>query len=566
MSMVADERPVLEHADDGDEAASTVWTGRRRRPTGEPPPLPAEQRWRGIRWVLVAAAAAAVSLTLFVYLEPGSVQHLDESLSSGAVGLRNPALLRVAETADVLTQRWVLRVVLWATIAVLVAFRRFRFLGALLLAVFLAEWGAQAMNFAIQRPRPDVEILGSWQGFSHPSRPVAALAVTLLGALRVLAPHGPVRRIGAVAIGLLLATVGFARVLLGIDHASDVVIAAAIGAGIVFGVTRLLVPHERHPVVYRLGESAHLPLDQVRRDAIRTAMDAQLGMRVQSVELFGAEGSAGSTPLRITLDPQDDGPDEVFAKLLARQHLRSDRTYKFVRLLQHGKLENESPFTTVRQLVEYEDHMTRVLRDAGVRVPRSHGVVELTPEREYLIVFDRVDGQDFDVTAEASDTLLDNALGVVRDLWVAGMAHRDIKPGNLLVDGDEITLIDVAFAQMRPTPWRQAVDLGTMLLLLALAAGPERVHARAIEIFSPEEIAEALAATDGFAIPRQLRTLLDADEWRSRDALCALVPHRDPIRVTRWGAPRLRALAITVVAVALGGWIAWAALDTVDLL
>ena len=42
-------------------------------------------------------------------------------------------------------------------------------------------------------------------------------------------------------------------------------------------------------------------------------------------------------------------------------------------------------------------------------------------------------------------------------MWDAGLAHRDIKPANLLVRDGRLLLIDVAFAEVRPTPWRQAV-------------------------------------------------------------------------------------------------------------
>ena len=36
-------------------------------------------------------------------------------------------------------------------------------------------------------------------------------------------------------------------------------------------------------------------------------------------------------------------------------------------------------------------------------------------------------------------------------------------------------MIDVAFVQVRPSPWRQAVDLGNMMLVLAVRTDPGRV-------------------------------------------------------------------------------------------
>ena len=65
----------------------------------------------------------------------------------------------------------------------------------------------------------------------------------------------------------------------------------------------------------------------------------------------------------------------------------------------------------------------------------------------------------------------------MRRLWNAGLAHRDIKPANLLVKDGHLLVIDVAFAQVRPSPWREAVDLANMMLVLAVRTDAERVYA-----------------------------------------------------------------------------------------
>ena len=63
---------------------------------------------------------------------------------------------------------------------------------------------------------------------------------------------------------------------------------------------------------------------------------------------------------------------------------------------------------------------------------------------------------------------------IVRRLWDAGLAHRDIKPANLLVRDGHVRLIDTAFTQVRPSPWREAVDLANMMLVLAVRTDPHR--------------------------------------------------------------------------------------------
>ena len=57
----------------------------------------------------------------------------------------------------------------------------------------------------------------------------------------------------------------------------------------------------------------------------------------------------------------------------------------------------------------------------------------------------------------------------------------------------------------------QAVDLGNMMLVLALRSDPEHVYEMALSYFTPEELAEAFAATRGVASPSQLRASMKAD-------------------------------------------------------
>jgi hypothetical protein len=174
-------------------------------------------------------------------------------------------------------------------------------------------------------------------------------------------------------------------------------------------------------------------------------------------------------------------------------------------------------------------------------------VVELTPEREYLLVTEFFDGAVELGDAEVTDQVIDDGLGIIRKLWDAGLAHRDIKPANLLVRDGRGLLIDVAFVQVRPSPWRQAVDLANMMLCLALRDRPERVYQRALRQFSVEEISEGFAAARGLALPSQLRRMLH-DQGRDLHAeFLKLLPTRPrPIGIQRWSARRIGLLLLTV--------------------
>ena len=178
----------------------------------------------------------------------------------------------------------------------------------------------------------------------------------------------------------------------------------------------------------------------------------------------------------------------------------------------------------MRRLVTYEDYALRLLQDIGVRTARPYGIVEITPEREYMLVTEFHAGAVEIGEADVDDTVIDQGLLLIRTLWDAGIAHRDIKPGNLMVRSGELLLIDVAFVQVRPSPWRQAVDLGNMMLVLAVRTGPQRVYRRALAYFTEAELAEAFAATRGVASPTQLRAFMKRDPRDLLGEFRALAP------------------------------------------
>jgi tRNA A-37 threonylcarbamoyl transferase component Bud32 len=280
---------------------------------------------------------------------------------------------------------------------------------------------------------------------------------------------------------------------------------------------------------------------------------------VEEVKPFGLAGSAGSTPLRIKV--KGDPGTILFGKLYARSHLRSDRWYKLGRELLYGQLEDEKAFNTVGRLVQQEDYALRLLRDAGLPTPAPYGVVELTPEREYLITFEFFDGAVELGEAEVDEAIIDDGLGIIRKLWDAGLAHRDIKPANLLVRNGRMLLIDVAFVQAHPSPWRQAVDLANMMLCLALRSTPEQVYEQAQRQFSVEEITEGFAATRGLTMPSQLRNLMREKGRDLHAEFLELLPERPrPIAIQRWSIRRVGLAALTLLLAAVVVSIAWGTL------
>jgi tRNA A-37 threonylcarbamoyl transferase component Bud32/membrane-associated phospholipid phosphatase len=518
---------------------------RRRRPSGEPPPLPRHLAKSG-KWWLVAsglvvlawiAVWATGSLTVFDLADSRVLQAFE--------AVRTPALTRVADVTGVLATGVALQVLWLLNLAALVVIRRWRHLFVFLGVGVLVIVVASSMALGLQRPRPfEVEIIGRWAGFSMPSLPMTVLAAFLVSTLYALVPAGRYRTAGKwIVFGLLVVTT-LSRLYLAQDHPTDIAAAVILGVSLSLAAFRLLTPNDVYPVRYRRGRAAHLDVEGPRGDAIVRALQDQLGLLVTSVKPFGLAGSGGSTPLRIAVKSDDgDGESAVFGKLYAATHVRSDRWYKLGRTLLYGRLEDEQPYHSVRRLVQYEDYVLRLLDDAGLPVPQPLGIVEITPEREYLLVTEFVRGAEIGDT-EIDEAVIDQGLSVVRRMWEVGLAHRDIKPANLLVRDGAIVIIDTAFAEVRPSPWRQAVDLANMMLVLGLRADAQRVYQRAVRQFTDEEIAEAFAATRGLTMPTQLRRMLRQQGRDLHAEFLSLLPYRlPPVRIQRWS---WRRAALTV--------------------
>jgi hypothetical protein len=307
---------------------------------------------------------------------------------------------------------------------------------------------------------------------------------------------------------------------------------------------RWLVPEEGFPITYRKqGTAAHLDLSGERGNAIVRAMADQLGLTVTEVKAFGLEGSAGSSPLRMTLA---DG-SRVFGKIYSTSHDRADRWYRFGRTILYGQLEDETPLGSVRRLATYEDYALRLLADYQLRVARTYGIVELTPNQEYMLVMEFFENATNLGDADIDDTVIDDGLQMVRTFWDIGVAHRDIKPANLLVRDGHLQLVDVSGLEVRPSPWRQAIDLSNMMLVLALRTDPERVYARATKVFTPDEIAEAFAAAVGLTIPTELQAKMKADGRPLLERFRQLAPARERISIQRWSAQRLLLTAVAAI-------------------
>jgi hypothetical protein len=119
----------------------------------------------------------------------------------------------------------------------------------------------------------------------------------------------------------------------------------------------------------------------------------------------------------------------------------------------------------------------------------------------------------------------------------------------MLVRGGHLQLVDVSGLEIRPSPWREAVDLANMMMTLSLRSTPEHVYERAARLFSPEEMGEAFACAVGLAIPTELSAKMKADGRPLLQRFRELAPPTAPVSIQRWSARRLALSAVAAVSI-----------------
>ena len=235
---------------------------RRRRPTGEPPPLPRHLESTGVGWMVAALGLVILTLLVFMagrYGRGVSFAVADNRVVEALANLRTPGLTSfVRGLSGLLGSLWTVKVLAWSTLVVLVVYKRFRHLVIALLSFQAMSLVLVGLSAAVRRPRPfGVELEGAWTSWAMPSRPVAFLSAVLVSMLYSLVPKGRWRQAGKWVATGLVTLLGLARMYLGLDAPSDVLVGAALGVTIPLLAYRWFTPTEVFPISYRRGRTAH---------------------------------------------------------------------------------------------------------------------------------------------------------------------------------------------------------------------------------------------------------------------------------------------------------------------
>ena len=174
---------------------------RRRRPSGEPPPLPHHLQTSGVGWLVALVVLVVLSRAVFGGGLRGlavGVTVLDDAVVRWLAGLDAPGLAGSWRALAFLGSLWVLNALGFGLVVALLVLRRFRHLIlALIVAQLLTTVGSDQVGQVTWRPRPFGVVAGvDWGGWALPSLPVMNLAATLVILLYTLVPEGRWRQRG----------------------------------------------------------------------------------------------------------------------------------------------------------------------------------------------------------------------------------------------------------------------------------------------------------------------------------------------------------------------------------
>src|SRR6266436_4789928 len=140
------------------ELAKIRRSPRRRRPSGQPPPLPRHLRLSGVGWLAAAVVLVVLSVVVFAGGLRGpavAVTVADDAVVRWLAGLRAPGLLPGMRVLAALGSWVAISILLYGLLAALVILRRWR-----QLLVVLAAWILQGLviQYVVaplaRRPRP----------------------------------------------------------------------------------------------------------------------------------------------------------------------------------------------------------------------------------------------------------------------------------------------------------------------------------------------------------------------------------------------------------------------------
>ncbi len=207
--------------------------GRRRRPSGAPPPLPRHIERSGLIWLTLAVVATGAAVAVFadgLGRWAVDVTVIDDAMTREAAGARVPGFTAVARVIAEVGATPAAVMAGYALLLTLIVLRRFRHLLVLVVSYEVLTLLTTVFVLVVHRPLPfGVPIRFRFGGFALPSVEIETVCAVIVGVLYTLVPAGRWRWRGAWAAAGIVALIGLSRMRLGVDAPTDICSALCSG-------------------------------------------------------------------------------------------------------------------------------------------------------------------------------------------------------------------------------------------------------------------------------------------------------------------------------------------------
>lgn len=272
----------------------------------------------------------------------------------------------------------------------------------------------------------------------------------------------------------LAALVGIARIFVGAHLPLDVVGGAALGWAI--------------GSAYRWAVGA--PTGRPPTDRLRDALGL-FGMEVH--DLAPMANASGSSALFHLTTTENGETVQRFVKVVSDRPQDRDRLHRWwLRLTrQHSAQRFGSPLLQTT----HEAALGLAACQVGVHTPRPV-LTESFDGGSAILVTTWCEGAPLSSVHDISQHAIDDAFRQVASLHRAGLAHGDLRPENLLLTGDAVTLVDFGDGRLGAMPDEQDRDLRGLLVTLADRAAPGDVVRIAARRLGADRVAGVLRGQD----------------------------------------------------------------------
>lgn len=364
-----------------------------------------------------------------------------------------------------------------------------------------------------------------------------------------------------VAAGLTIVSVFVSHRWLRIGAVAFAVLALVGGGwGLASVVDRVLLLSAGGILGALLALAVGTPTRRPDECSVREGLAAR-GLTIDTIERHGGD-ARGSVPWVVTTVTGT----RLFVKVLSDEERFADLLFRAWRRMRLRRSGDPRPHASLRDAVEHESLAALRAASAGVPVPRVVGMGELLGADGVFVALEAIDGRSLDVLVEEdgpdalTDAMLRAAWSMVRTLHRAGIAHRDLRSANLVVDTDgQVWMVDFAFADVFAPPELLARDLVELLASTAHLVGPERAVDAAVATLGHVAWDDALPFVQPLAMANATRQGLGRQgvrELRTRLARAVQAPEPD--------LPRLGRIDLTtVVSLLVVGAAVWALLPQI---